>query len=574
MPWIEAISDQRELRRCIRDLVALSTLPAIWRTYDSHRIADSVAAALVSMLDLEFIYISLPGGREEPAIEITRTGAAVDPGSDGAFRRALLDQLPLRPSHAMAMPHPLNAGMLRLAFAPIGFGTDALLVAGSRAATFPTEIQRLLLGTAANDATVALQRWHTELEQRRFLTLVESSSEFIAVANLDGMVQYVNAAGLQLVGLIAIEEASRPNLLNFLMPEDAARARAELWPRVMRDGRWVGELSFCHFVTGAAIPMLVDWFRIDNVRSGRPMNIATVSRDLTGRKKAEAELRRLNDTLEQRVAKRTAELAETNRKLVVEITERERSDARLRELQLELFHAARLSAAGQLAAALAHELNQPLTAAANSIKAAKRLLRKNSMQSGATAGEVLDEAFEQSIRAGQIIRRLRDFVSRGDAETRAEYIADMVTEAVQLALIGADSLGVEVDVRLDPNVSQAFADRIQIQQVLTNLIRNAVEAMAENGGRQIVIGASPLDASVVEITVADRGPGLSDEVRSRLFEPFVSTKHNGMGLGLSICRSIVETHGGNLRCDPNPGGGAIFRFTLAAVPRDMDHNAL
>ena len=444
-------------------------------------------------------------------------------------------------------------------------------MAGSRRSDFPSEAQRLLLGVAANEATIALQRWHAETDQRRFVALVENSSDFIGVAGLDGISQYINAAGLHLVGLGGRADAARLHMLDFLMPKEVALVRDELWPRVMRDGRWVGELDFRHFKTGGAIPFLVDWFRIDDPRRGCPINIATVSRDLTAQKRAEAELRHFNETLEHRVADRTSELAKAHRKLVREGRERELADARLQEMRQELFHAARLSAAGQMAAALAHELSQPLTAAANSVAAARRLLAKGG-EGIVTASEVMGEAGEQILRAGQIMRRLREFVSRGETEKRVERVSTMVEEARALALKGPGALGVQVRLHFEPNARHVLVDRIQIQQVLVNLMRNAIEAMDASRRRELDVATSLRDERMVEIAVTDTGPGLDDDIAARLFEPFVSTKPNGMGLGLSICRSIVEVHGGRLQCKANPGGGMIFRFTLPSAPHDGDNN--
>jgi PAS domain S-box-containing protein len=440
-----------------------------------------------------------------------------------------------------------------------------VLVAGSQISDFPTESQRLLLGIAANSITISLERWHTEKEERRFTELVESSSDFIALAGLDGVPQYINAAGLRLLGLSGNAQAARLHVLDFLAPEERERARDELWSVVMRTGRWIGELNYHHQQTGAAIPFLVDWFRVDDPRTGRPMNIATVSRDLTAQKKHEAELRHLNVTLEARVADRTGELGEANSRLRSEILERERANARLQELQLELFHAARVSAVGQLAAALAHEINQPLTAAVNSINAAKRLLAKAGNGPTSALAEVLNDASNQAMRAGQIIHRSREFIRRGETDKSVEDVATLIQEAGTLALIGSEAADVDVAFHFDKNVSGVFADRVQVQQVLANLMRNAVEAMAGKERRELAISTTLLDKNNVEIAVADTGNGLSPEMQERLFDPFVSTKRHGMGLGLSICRTIVEAHGGKLRCESNAGEGTVFRFTLPAA---------
>jgi PAS domain S-box-containing protein len=572
MPWIEAFSDSQELRHCIRDLVALSTLPAIWQTYGPEQIAESLAAALVSMLDSDFVYIFLPGELDEQPILVARTGQGASKAAADAIRKALLGMHLTQPMDETAIPNPLGQGMARIVSAPIGFGREAILVAGSREAEFPTEVQRLLLGIAANDATIALQRWQTEREARRFVELVENSSDFIGVASLDGVPQFINSAGRQGVGLGRMEGVSQRHLLDFVAPDDQERARTEIWPRVMRDGRWVGELGIRDFKSGATIPFFVDWFRIDDPRTGRPTNIATVSRDLTAQKRSEAELRHLNETLELRVNERTVELAEANEKLLVEMAEHKRTDARLKELQLELFHAGRLSTAGQLAAALAHELNQPLTATTNSVNAARRLLAYDDREKLETAREVMEEAAEQTLRAGQIIRRLRDFVTRGESEMQVESVAAMVTEASALALMGFESLGVSVRLCFHAQTANVIADRVQVQQVLANLIRNAVEGMTESIRRELVISTSSLDDATIEIAVADSGSGIPASALEHLFQPFISTKPQGMGLGLSICRSIVEVHGGRLLCERNPAGGTIFRFTLPASPADgEDH---
>jgi PAS domain S-box-containing protein len=562
---IPAAPDYWELQRCIRHLVALSKLPAIWKSYDAEQIAESVATALGTILDTDIIHVSLPGNREDPGIEITRTGGAVSIESIGPICTAVREWLLRRSSGQTSSAIPLAHGTLYVASASIGLGSHAVLVAGSSRLDFPGECQRLLLTVAANETTIALQRWHAETDQLRFVALVESSSDFIGFASLEGEPQYVNAAGLRLVGLSGLSEATSAHVLDFVMPREVSRVSNELWPRVRQHGRWVGEINFRHFKTGAAIPFLVDWFRIDDPRTGQPLSIATVSRELTAQKQAESELTHLNQTLEHRVVERTSELAEAHRKLVRESRERKLADARLQEVQQELFHAARLSAAGQMAAALAHELSQPLTATANSISAARRELSKGG-GGIATAWEVMGEAGEQILRAGQIMHRQRAFVSREETEKRVEPVSTMIEEACLLAITGIGALDVEVRLEFQPSDSHMLADRVQIQQVLVNLMRNAVEAMEGSRRRELHVTAKLLDQRMIEVAVADSGPGLADDIAATLFEPFVSTKANGMGLGLSISRSIVEAHGGRLRCEANPSGGMIFRFTIPVAP--------
>jgi C4-dicarboxylate-specific signal transduction histidine kinase len=215
-----------------------------------------------------------------------------------------------------------------------------------------------------------------------------------------------------------------------------------------------------------------------------------------------------------------------------------------------------------MAAALAHEINQPLTAITNSVNAARRLLANGGREKIGAVCEIIEEAAEQSLRVGQIIRRLRDFVTRGETEKRIESVTALIEEGYSLAQAGSGILGVHLEFDFDSNVSTVFANRIQVQQVLVNLIRNAIEAMGDAEQRMLRLTTRLLADNMIEIAVADSGPGISAEVAIHLFEPFISTKHDGMGLGLSICRSIVEAHGGELRSEPNPAGGTIFRFTL------------
>ena len=265
--------------------------------------------------------------------------------------------------------------------------------------------------------------------------------------------------------------------------------------------------------------------------------------------------------------------------VTMDVTERQAAESRLQELQAELLHVSRLSAAGEMASALAHELNQPLTAATSAIQAVRRMLASSPPAAEGPATEMreaVDLAAEQALWAGRVVRRLCDFVARGEAEKRLEELPRLVEEASALALVGARERRVRVDVRFASALPLVLVDAIQIQQVLFNLIRNAVEAMSAEAAccdeapptrrRGLVVSAAPVGPDVVEVAVADGGPGLSPEVAGRLFEAFVSTKPNGMGVGLSICRSIVEAHGGRLWAEPNPGGGAVFRFTLPAAP--------
>ncbi|HVZ50715.1 MAG TPA: PAS domain S-box protein [Pseudolabrys sp.] len=255
-----------------------------------------------------------------------------------------------------------------------------------------------------------------------------------------------------------------------------------------------------------------------------------------------------------------------------DLTERQKTEARLQELQQELVHISRLTAMGEMASTLAHELNQPLSAISNYLKGSRRMLEGATDERSATMRDALEKAADQAIRAGQIIRRLRDFVSRGESERRVESITKLVEEASALALVGAKDHGIHVHFSFDPGVDLVLADRVQVQQVLLNLIRNAMDAMEGSERRSLALRVTPEGDSHVLVSVADTGSGIAPDVADQLFQPFVTSKRHGMGVGLSISRTIIEAHGGKIWVEPNPGGGTIFQFTLTAVKdEDVDH---
>jgi two-component system sensor kinase FixL len=250
-----------------------------------------------------------------------------------------------------------------------------------------------------------------------------------------------------------------------------------------------------------------------------------------------------------------------------DLTERQQTEARLQELQSELVHISRLTAMGEMASALAHELNQPLSAIANYMKGSRRLLEGNSDEQSATLRDVMDKAADQALRAGQIIRRLRDFVARGETERQVERVTKLVEEASALALVGAKDQGIRVKFQFDPSIDLVLADKVQIQQVLLNLMRNAIEAMEGGQKRELTVSTAPAGDDMISISVTDTGAGIAPEMASQLFQPFVTTKRSGMGVGLSISRTIVEGHGGQIVCEPNPEGGTVFRFTVSSVTK-------
>ena len=260
---------------------------------------------------------------------------------------------------------------------------------------------------------------------------------------------------------------------------------------------------------------------------------------------------------------------------VHDITEHQGAKRQLLQLQAELLHVSRLSAMGEMASALAHEVNQPLTAIAGYVMAARRMLEPVDHPQMARIRDIMDKAAEQAKRAGAIIRRLRDFVEKRQTERSGERLNTVVEEAIALSLIGSADANIKVRTIFDPALPIVSIDKVQIQQVLVNLIRNAVESMQGVSVRALTICTSSDAKDSVQVAITDTGPGLAEEIGSRLFQPFLSTKTNGMGMGLNICHAIIEAHGGSIWATPNEGAGVTFRFKLPVLAGERRglHNA-
>lgn len=245
-----------------------------------------------------------------------------------------------------------------------------------------------------------------------------------------------------------------------------------------------------------------------------------------------------------------------------DLTDRQQTQAKVEQLQSELIHIARVSAMGTMASTLAHELNQPITAVTNYVETIRDLMSNAALNPRdlPEIREALEDTAFEALRAGHIVRRLRHFVARGEVEKTVESLPNLINEAAAFGLMGAAAVETRFDI--DHEAATVLVDKVQIQQVLVNLFRNAVEAMAASQRRILTVSTAPDQPGFVRVTVADTGPGIPPGVKGELFKAFVSTKADGMGLGLSICQTIVEAHGGRIWMEPAGGGGAQFHFTL------------
>jgi signal transduction histidine kinase len=239
--------------------------------------------------------------------------------------------------------------------------------------------------------------------------------------------------------------------------------------------------------------------------------------------------------------------------------ERAERELRLEEMEAVLVHLARVSELAQIVSALIHEVNQPLAAISNYVRAGVRMANTGNVDG---VMQALERSREQIDRASSIVRRLRHHIAKRQSNRQLVDVEEMLRDAVRLALVGTGRDAPPIEIACDPSAASAMFDRIQIEQVVFNLVRNAVEAMVRTPRRKVSIGATLTSDGMVEVSIADTGPGLSPIIRDKLFQPFHTTKADGLGIGLSICHAIVDAHGGQLLAQDNPGGGTVFRFTL------------
>jgi len=244
----------------------------------------------------------------------------------------------------------------------------------------------------------------------------------------------------------------------------------------------------------------------------------------------------------------------------IHLLRRERESLHARELQLELMHVQRLAIMGETSAMLAHEINQPLTAASNYLSVMRRFLDAEAPDK---ARAIADRVEQQIQRAASILRKLRRFIEKRETEHSLEAPEVLVEDAI--TLLGTMDTSVSLQTIIDENLPRVLVDRVQLQQVLVNLMRNAIEAMQGSVHRQLVLSMRLTEQHMIEVSLTDTGPGLAPDIAARLFQPFVSTKPSGMGVGLSICHNIISQHGGRIWAEANPEGGTIFRFTLPAA---------
>lgn len=535
----ESTDEVHRLQGCLHDLVSMMALPALWMGREPQDILGLLLDGLVAMLHLEFAQARLGDWHAGDRAQIVRPQ-----GATLSDRRDLLTA-----SFHLGVQDAIG-----------------VVVVGSSRRGFPSEVERLLIQFGVNQAAIGLQEArrrndqqravqlveqrvserteelmrvnsalrreiveHDRAEEERLMlaSLVENSTDFIGIASLAGEMLFLNAAGLEFAGMKSEDEARAASVFDFVVEEEQEHVREDLWPFVLRNGRWDGELSFRNTHKESSIPMHTHAFLIRDSKSGIPIAVATISRDITQRRRAEAAL----------------------------LSARE-----------ELAHVARVTTMGELTASIAHEVNQPLAALVANANACVHWLDgkpSNLEEAHAAAQRIIRDAN----RASDVIARIRSFLTRSKPHQAPVEVSDAIRDVLGIVQGEARAKRVTLVSAVAPSLPPVLGDRVQLQQVMLNLAMNGIEAMGAVSGRERIleIGARLEGSDEVRVYVRDTGPGLDGAQRQRAFDAFYTTKPHGMGMGLAISRSIVETHGGRLWVERNRGPGETFQFTLPAT---------
>jgi two-component system sensor kinase FixL len=407
--------------------------------------------------------------------------------------------------------------------------------------------------------------------EERFRSVAESANDAIILANGMARISLWNRAAQTIFGFSKEEVLGKP--LSMLMPPHDRESHEKGFERFAQDGdsRVTGQTVRLDGVRkdGSEFPMELS---ISTWKTAEGRSYCGIIRDITERKQAEQALRQVKDQLEERVRLRTESLAKAISDLKAEMARRKKYEEQARQHLETLAHFGRIHAMGEMASGLAHELNQPLAAIAGHSEICAQFIRRGADASSEALLKSLAQITEQAQRAGAINHMLRDFARKREFQRATVDINELVQQVAILMEFDTRQHDVFVRLELGRHIPEVLADRIQIEQVLVNLIRNAIEAMLESDdGRTLTIRTSVDPSANVTVAVIDSGKGFSPDEAAQVFDSFYTTKPHGMGLGLAICRTLIEAHGGRIKATANSDRGATFYCTLPVHNNEPTH---
>jgi PAS domain S-box-containing protein len=561
----QTVIEVKRLKACINDLMVVVAHPAIWSGGEPSQIICTLGDVLLSMLSLDLVYVRLKDGVGKAPIGMVRIPQSrklkVRPQEIGDVFTSWLGDDP----HKWPPLVRNRIGELDISIIPLRLGMHGemgVIVAGSQRVGFPEETERLLLSVAANQATIGLQgarllgqqkRIADELDQR-----VEQRTAELAAANEELKMEIAERRRLVDANIIGtfIWKAADPRVeANDIVVIEANDAflcmvgydRGDLaagrlsgsiltppeWYE--RDAQTVLEVK----TMGTVQPFEKEYLRKDGSRVPVLVGIAA-----------------FDEQLDQGVA------------FVVDLTERKRAEAEAGEAQMELAHANRVAAIGQLSASIGHEIHQPLSGIITNAETGLLWLKTEPPNVQEAVG-AFSRVVRDGKRASEIVNRIRALVKKAPPRKDKLHINEAIHEVLGLTRSEAAKNGVLVQTQLGEKLPPIQGDRVQLQQVILNLVMNAVEAIGSGnaGPREILIETARTESDDILVSVRDTGPGLNRANIERMFDAFYTTKADGLGLGLSICRSIIEAHGGKLWATPGTPRGAVFRFVLPGEQR-------
>jgi PAS domain S-box-containing protein len=565
----------KHLRRCVNDLISVLALPAMWSGAEPSQIVHTLLDALLRMLQLDLVYVRLKETAGRAPIEMVAQPRQhiIQPHEIGKTLETWMGPDPQEWPPLMRN----RVGDRDISIVPLGLGLQGeigVIVAGSERADFPQQTEKLILSVAANQASIGLQEARLRSEQKRVASeldrrvaqrttelaaaneelrkeianrkhaedhlrsseeehrvIVETANDAVVSMDETGAILLANPATSRIFGYEPVEIVGKP--LTMLMPEMMRKLHENGFKRYLATGErhvnWRGVELTAQRKNGQEFAVEVSCGELTS--DGHKVFTGFI-RDVSERKRAEDQLRA--------------------------------SERSLQITQAELARVSRLTTMGELAASIAHEVNQPLTAVINNASACLRLLANRNLEP-----EVLRRALEGIIadgtRASAVLARIRAFIKKEPADKTPLDINEVIQEVLVLAGSELNENQVLLDNQLTTDLPFVLADRVQLQQVLLNLIMNSVEALTAvtNRPRLLCVQSRVDESGEVLVAVSDSGTGFDLEV-GHIFTPFVTTKAKGMGMGLSISRSLIENHGGRLWATPNSPHGAVFSFTLPA----------
>jgi PAS domain S-box-containing protein len=564
----DACDQIKRLQRCINDLVSVMALPATWSGVEPSQIVQSLLDSLERLLSLDLVYVCLNDPIAGVSIEKVRTaqGQSLVPNAEEICK--IIGHRFNGEAHASLSLLRQPIGNQDIALVPLQLGLHGeigLIVAGSQRDDFPNQTEKLVLSVAANQAAIGLhearilaeqKRISTELDERvaqrtreinqsnnelrkeiaerkrakdeldrseaRYRVVVETASDVVISMDESGVIILANPATKQVFGYEPAELIGKP--LTLLMPESMQRLHDAGYKRYLATGErrlnWQGTEVTALRANGEEFPVEVSFGEMTT--DGHKMFTGFI-RDISGKKLAEAAL-----------AKARSELA----------------------------NVARITSLGELTASIAHEVNQPLSGIITNASTCLRMLSGDPPNIDG-ARETVRRTIRDGNRASDVITRLRTLFSRKEVNLELVDLNEATREVIALSLSELQRNEVIVRQEFADELPSIWGDRIQLQQVILNFFRNASDAMStvDDRPRQLSI-TTALDSERVQLTVEDTGVGFDSGVADRLFESFYTTKHDGMGIGLSISRSIIEAHSGHLWATLNDGPGSTFGFSI------------